>query len=768
MIGGLCNWGATRSQAQGSVGYGDWQLHLPTNRALALADTGPLVYVAAEDAFFVFEKELHTTRLLSRRDGLHDVGVRTVAYDSLTQQVLVAYRNANLDVLRPNGSIRNLNDILRKQLAGNNSINQISFHARRGYLAGSFGLVVLDMDRLEVRETYSNIGPGGAAVRTYASTILGDSLYVASSAGVLRGRLTDNLLDYRNWNTDPGGGQRDGDPYRAIATQNGHVYAGLDYTNLLRFTGREWIALGALSGRAYRQLTPSRLGLLVADQEKVSVLRADGSSVSYASELVADPRAVSRGRDGRLYIADNRNGLVVSSPDKQQFENFVTNAPATASAFNILPDASGRTTVFTGGFSDRYLQTGKHEGFFEFKDGKWTNITPQNTPDRTQYPDPQDLARGVRAADGTLYAGSYANGLLEWKGLGKFRLFNPTENQPNPIISALKDNPGYARITDVAINADGEVWALNRHPEFPNRSGVHLFKPASGQWRTVPYFPGAEALDRIALDEYGNGWLTRSRTHGTGLVAVDPTTGNYRPFTESSGGLPEKGSDTYDIVKDRRGAIWIATAKGVAVYDDPSLVFTADDPGFRLPIVRRGAGSNYPALFTETVRTLAVDGGNRKWFGTDAGLWLFNEDADEALLHFTTDNSPLPSNKIVDVAVNDKTGEVFVATEAGLVAYRGSSTITEGTPACAKVFPNPVRRSFTGQVGISGLANNAIVKITDVSGLLVYQTRASGGTLTWNLLDYNGRRVQSGVYLVLSSDADGKNGCISKIAVVEQ
>jgi hypothetical protein len=163
-----------------------------------------------------------------------------------------------------------------------------------------------------------------------------------------------------------------------------------------------------------------------------------------------------------------------------------------------------------------------------------------------------------------------------------------------------------------------------------------------------------------------------------------------------------------------------------------------------------------------------VDGGNRKWFATDNGLWLFSEDADEALQHFTTANSPLPSNRIVDVDVNDKTGEVWVATDGGVVSYRGSATVTEGKPDCARAFPNPVRPDFSGQVGISGLANNALVKITDVAGHLVYATKATGGTVTWNMTDAQGQRVRSGVYLVLSSDADGNNTCVSKVAVLSK
>jgi hypothetical protein len=228
----------------------------------------------------------------------------------------------------------------------------------------------------------------------------------------------------------------------------------------------------------------------------------------------------------------------------------------------------------------------------------------------------------------------------------------------------------------------------------------------------------------------------------------------------------------YDIVCDRTGSIWIGTGDGVAYFGDPSQVISylggsvASPGSFATAIVRRGTGANYPALYNQIVRCIAVDGANRKWFGTPTGLWLFSPNADEALLHFTTANSPLPSNSIVDVAVNDKTGEVFVATDAGLVSYRGSATITEGTPSCAKVFPNPVQPNFAGTVGITGLVNDAYVKITDVAGHLVYSTRANGGTVTWNLADVAGRRVRSGVYLVLTSDADGKNSCVSKVAVL--
>jgi hypothetical protein len=274
----------------------------------------------------------------------------------------------------------------------------------------------------------------------------------------------------------------------------------------------------------------------------------------------------------------------------------------------------------------------------------------------------------------------------------------------------------------------------------------------------------------LVVDAYGNPWATLSRKGGAGAGVVMYDTLSRQGINFSTA---TNSNLVYGIARDRTGSIWIGTGDGVSYYSDPSLAISALStntavPGFAKPYVRRGTGKDYPTLFDTVVRCIAVDGANRKWFGTPSGLWLFSANGDEALLHFTTDNSPLPSNSIVDVAVNDKTGEVFVATDGGVVSYQGSASITEGAPSCAEVYPNPVLPDFMGQVGIRGLVNNAYVKITDVAGHLVYSTRAAGGTLTWDLNDAQGRRVRSGVYLVLTSDADGKNGCVSKVAVLSK
>jgi hypothetical protein len=766
-----------------SVAYGDWQLHLPALHPLTLADAGDRLYVADESSFYYFNKKLNTTQVLSQRDGLSDVGVRTVAYDSASNQLIIAYNNGNLDLLQANGSVKNITDILRKSGQMTKTVTQIQVYNGVAYLASNLGLIVLDLAKAEVRDTYSAIGASGQAVTVYGTAVVHDTIFASTSQGVLRGRIstTINLLDYRNWTKEiPNNGEPQG-TFAQLTTYRGHVYALGSYRGMYYQAGigaaRSWRnAVGSYGDNANR-LRPSAAGLLlVATGQPLRSFNAPAGTVSTLLPVAATSNQlndVARQADGSYYLASYNLGLLYFAAGSSTPEVIRPNSPASSTAYGLLADAATNSVVvFSGGFNgESGLQFGHRDGFYAYQDGQWTNYTSANYPAAKDFPNLLDMSRGTRTPDGTLYVASYGNGLLEWKGPGQFRQFtagtagSPLRTSLDPYLT----NLDYVRVTDVAADPHtGQVWVVNRH-ERANVSGLFRFRPSTGTWQVAPFFPGSQNSDRIALDTYGNPWVSQSRKLGAGLAAYDTLTQKAVQF-----GTGTTNTLVYDVVCDRTGSIWIGTGDGVSFLSDPSQVISylggsVSSPGSFTPaIVRRGTGANYPALYNQIVNCIAVDGANRKWFGTPTGLWLFSPNADEALLHFTTANSPLPSNSIVDVAVNDKTGEVFVATDAGVVSYRGSATITEGTPNCAKVFPNPVQPDFVGTVGIAGLVNDAYVKITDVAGHLVYSTRANGGTVTWNLTDAAGRRVRSGVYLVLTSDADGKNSCVSKVAVLSR
>ncbi|GAB3636618.1 two-component regulator propeller domain-containing protein [Hymenobacter arcticus] len=775
---------AARAWGQGAA-YGDWQLHLPARHPLVLAEAGNRLYVADESSFYFYDKELHATQLLSRRDGLSDVGVAALAYDSASAQLVVVYRNGNIDLLGSSGAVRNVTDLLRKESQTAKTVNQVQVYNGVAYIGTSLGVVVLDLAKREVRDTYSAIGPAGQVVTAYAAVALHDTIYAATSAGILRGRISSavNLLDYRNWTAERPDAGNPTRTYMQLVAYRGHLVAASSFRGIEYLAGvgaaRAWRNSQDGYGNELRRLRVSA-GQLLASFKDSPLRRLDLATgrvlpVLPAAAIGAALDALAE-TDGTYYVASYDKGLLRFASATATPEVIRPNAPETAADYGLVANAATNTVdVFSGGYSgDSGLQFGNRGGFYEYKDGQWTNYTVTSYPSRTDFPNLLDLSHGTRTPDGTLYIASYGNGLLEWKGPAQFRQFTMgTPGSPLRVSDGVGNSPDFVRVTDVVADPNsGQVWVANRHQRV-GVPGLFRFRPATATWTVVPAYSGFENLDRLTVDNFGNPWATQSRKGGQGLVVFD--TASQKPFYFNATGPTDRtglpSNLLYAVVRDRNGAIWAGTAAGVAVYNDPSQLVSAAANNtqyvdFDRPVVTRGTGTGFQVLYNETVRCIAIDGANRKWFGTPNGLWLFSADATEALLNFTTANSPLPSNSIVDVAVNDKTGEVFVATDAGVVSYRGSASITDGAPSCAQVSPNPVRADFAGTVGISGVVNNAQVRITDVAGHLVYSTRAAGGTVTWNLTDTAGRRVRSGVYLVLTSDAEGKNTCVSKVAVL--
>ena len=773
-----------RVGAQG-VAFGDWQLHLPAVHPLMLANAGSRLYVADESSFYYYDKATNSTQLLSRRDGLSDVGVAALAYDTVSTQLVIAYQSGNIDLLGSNGSVRNITDLLRKTSQSAKTISEVQIYNGLAYFNTSLGVVVLDLAKREIRDTYGAIGAGGTNITAYATVVLHDTIFVSSSAGLLRSRIssTVNLLDYRSWTAETPISGSPQQVYTHAAAYRGHLYVSSNYRGVDYLSGtgptRAWRYANGSYRDFTRQLRPNRSGLLLAaDVADVGIIQIANGVPTVATAL---PAATLNGRvtdiareaDNTYFVANYDKGLTRFAPGGTA-EYIRPNGPATSQNFGLAYDArTAAVVVFPGGYLDSTVGQGR-VGFYEYQGGRWMNYTPDTYPRLTDYPNLIDQSHGAFTADGTLYVASYGNGLLRWRGVGDFTTYTAAPAGNSPLLSTLTDPnvPFYynaVRVTDVAADptSGGPVWVVNFNQR-TTQSGLFRFYPAADKWVPTTNFPGAGNLDRVAVDNYGNAWATTSRKNaGTGLVAYDTTSNQGYAFHKTDG-LPSE--DLYAVVRDRKGAMWVGTGAGVAVMNDPSQIITAATTGtpgkFMQPVVTRGAGTGFPVLYNEIVRCVAVDGANRKWFGTANGLWLFNADATEALLNFTTANSPLPSNSIVDVVVNDKTGEVFVATDGGVLSYHGSATVTEGAPSCAQVFPNPVRPEFAGTVGINGVANNAQVRITDVAGHLVYSTTATGGTVTWNLQDTAGRRVRSGVYLVLTADAEGKNTCVSKVAVL--
>ena len=218
--------------------------------------------------------------------------------------------------------------------------------------------------------------------------------------------------------------------------------------------------------------------------------------------------------------------------------------------------------------------------------------------------------------------------------------------------------------------------------------------------------------------------------------------------------------------EDKEGNIWIGTNNGPIIYYSPWNVFEyAEVTGYQVPIPRND-GTNIidPLLFSETILDIETDGGNRKWIATaQSGIFLVSDDGKETIHNFKAENSPILSDGVTGIGINKKNGEVFFATDQGLVSYGGIAT--EGSPTYSDVYvyPNPVRPGYEGPITIKGLVENSIVKITDVSGNLVWETHSLGGQAVWDGNNFKGQRVATGVYLVMLATEDGSQSHITKL-----
>lgn len=223
------------------------------------------------------------------------------------------------------------------------------------------------------------------------------------------------------------------------------------------------------------------------------------------------------------------------------------------------------------------------------------------------------------------------------------------------------------------------------------------------------------------------------------------------------------------IAQDKNGALWVGTTEGLFLINDPNKMFNNNFRVYRIKIPRNdGTGLADYLLGTEEIKAIVVDGANRKWIGTaSSGIYLVSEDGLETIHHFTSENSPLLSNAIQSIAINEQTGEVFIGTGNGLISYQSDAIEGGNKFKNVRAYPNPVRPEYNGIITITGLVADTQVRITDINGYLIYETQSNGGVATWNGCNASGEKVATGVYFAHCVSADGKQKHITKILIIK-
>lgn len=717
---------ATQSLLGQDIPVGSWRTHLTYHTAQQVAIAKDKVYCSSENGLFYLNTTDNSLQTITKIDGLSDNGISDLLYSPVQDYLIIAYTNGNIDILAED-EIINVRTILNSSRP-NKNIQHIHLRGSLAVFSTDFGGVELDLNTLTIKDVYENIG--GATSMTYSSAATPDSVYLATQQGVYGASLAPgiNRQDFSNWSLIPFTQNKNIQHLTVFqdklhfAVPNDSVYA---YQNGLA-TGLEAAAKSIITN-----LVTSNDRLYINTRSEIFEVLSNGNSSSLNDNLISIPNDIAS--DGQIWIADEQAGLIQYNSGSSQ--NYFPTGTFSASAFRI--NAINTNILAVSGAYTTSLQPAHNEaGFYQFNGSSWENFTSaDNLIGATEIPSTTDIiASAYDPINQKIYLASFGGGLLIWDLSAN--TFESNAGAPN-------------QLTDLALDASGILWATAVSP-----NAIYQFDGNTWTQEASPSLP----LE-IIIDDFNNKWVLQSNG---GVLVFNEQGNKERTLSHSEGNGNLRGLRPHSIVKDLEGSIWVGTDDGITEFFDPFSIFNGLDGNF----VRDIDGN--VIMKDETSTALAVDGGNRKWIGTlNSGVWLYDDNG-ELLANFNTENSPLLSNEIHDITIQPVTGEIFFATSKGIVSYRGTATtglVTHGSEV--KVFPNPVRPDFNGLVSITGLIQEADVRITDIAGRLVWKGQSEGGTATWNALDFDGKRVKTGVYLVFSSSEDGEDTVVGKVAVVE-
>ncbi len=727
--------------AQQNIPVGTWRSHNSFNSLVALTNSSSNIYAASNNAVFSFNPATGELNKITGLSGLSDVDISTIGYNFNRKALIIAYKNGNIDILQ-NNKIINFTDLLKADINGSKKINHIYNYQQYSYLSTNFGVLVLDLETLLVKETFFELGPQGQDIIIYGATITNDSLYLASELGIMRGSLQDNLKDFNQWLRFGPAENIPASTAKVILETPTGLLAAIDNAGIFSYTGNSWVNLNVLTQETFNHGAQNSENTLLTTS--TGVYHFDGNTATPLTSAISGQPVAAQYFGGTPWLADNRNGLI----DYNMNTAIYPNGPFSNNIVRLV-SYEDKIIALPPAYNNAYQPLRGNLGFFQFNQGQWQNFNSSGYPYTTPIPEFLDISGAAYIpSDKSLFLSSFGYGLLKIDNQGTTIL----DESNSPLINT---GPPARNVLIAAIaTAGNELAAVN----FSAMPTLHLLDNTSGNWQS--FTPEEQARFAAQIIYVGNGtyWLRIAPAFGGGIVVYDVINSRSLYLTKASGTGDLPDNHVHDMALDREGKMWVATEKGVVYYYNATYIL--DDVIDPVTPIFDGQ-----ILFKdEKITALAVDGGNRVWMGTTSGLWLFANDGQVEEAHFTTADGVLPANDILDIAINHENGEVFIATTYGLVSYRGTATAAGQLPE-VKIFPNPVITSRDDLVTIEGVPGNADLWITDASGRLVYKTRANGNTATWQGFSGN-QALSSGVYFVFIANEDGSEKQVGKIAIV--
>ena len=754
---------------QDDVSIGKWRTHLPYQKVIDVETFGNKVFAATPYELFYYDQDDNSINILNKIKGLSDVGISTIRYNKKENLLFVGYSDANVDLIYADGEIRNMSDIKDKNLMGNKTINNVTFDDDLAYVACGFGIVVFDLKRCEVKDTYY-IGSQGSMIdvqdiafyngRIYASTE--DGLYSAS-------RDAQNLANFASWRFERDlihphlpYGEMEAFSDRLFLNYNG----GFGADTLFVFDGDTWDYFKKEVSDVHQELRAYDDCLIMTTQYNVYAYdrQLQETKNIYNPGGHIDPLSTAMEADGTCWIGDLQRGLVKTTNGWDN-EDIAPNGPYTKSVFELRA-CGDQVWVATGGHASNWSKRYMKEGVFRF-DGSWTSFNNKSLPELSNYTDFVCTATNPNDPSVT-YVGTWGNGLLKLKDGQLVEVYDAD----NSTLDYWTADMSLILISGLAFDSKGNLWVANSGA--PNLLSV--MEP-NGQWRSFNLGGSFSSIDigLLSIDTHDIKWIMRRPNQPDGQILVFNDNGTLDitsddqalGLTKVAGGLP--GDRVNCIAADKNnGVVWLGTDIGPCRFDDSRKLFTESNYKASRPMVRRNDGTDQvdPLFDGSNVLSLAIDGGGNKWFGLESGVYVVDDSSEINLKHgFNTSNSPMLDNAVNTMAIRSD-GEVFFGSDNGIISFRGEASDPEPTTSEIIAFPNPVRPEYNGFVGIKGLVNGSIVRITTVDGGFVKELHSEGGQAVWDCTASDGSKVTPGVYLIFVSTEEGEHRFATKILVM--
>ena len=752
----------------------NWEDFFSYNNVKDFIKVEEKIYAVVDNAVFIYDESTEETTKLSSVNGLSGETATSIYYSETFQRLIIGYTNGLIEIVDANGEITISPDITNFTLSTEKEVTNITEFNNKLYLSTPFAIVEYDIQNLVFGDTFF-IGNNSSEIKINQITIDQDIIYAATENGVFTADITNpNLIDFNNWTQNFSGN------FSSIDTFNNQVFASRGQS-LFRISNPFSLNLIQSLPATILKIKPSNTHLSIATTREAFVFDTLlNQTTTIVSDINSDYyfslNAVFT-QENTIYLGTKEFGILKTSFSATSFfEEIHPDGPTSNDLFSISVLNNNLWVVY-GGYDDAYGPLNKSLGYSHYNGEDWVNnpydinFPAKNLVNATIDPNHENKVYLSSWSAGNGSPNTTTGGILVVENDVPTIFLNQTNSGLEDLWPA---NPNYisVRINGSAFDSEGNLWVANSWVD----NKLKKMSP-QGNWTSVDMSSiitnTANGLNELIIDKTRSIWIGTRRN---GALVYNENGDKKRALIAepTKGSLPDPNVRT--IVADNSNRIWIGTQKGLVVFYNAAGLFDADIYDAE-PIIILDDGIPKKLLGDQPVNTIAIDGADNKWFGmSGGGVLQSNPNGRETLNIFNTSNSPLPSNNILKIKADNSNGKVYFGTAKGIVAYNSNVAAFGDELGEVYAYPNPVKSQHE-TVTIDGrngthLPKGTNVKILDTAGYLVYETNViegqelQGGKVVWNKRNLAGRKVASGVYIVLLANKDRTETSTTKIAII--